>query len=43
MKSLFRKNKKLLKELLENQKQVEKLDLSEEVKKMEELKALLKK
>ena len=43
MKSLFRKNKKLLKELLENQKQVEKLDLSEEVKKLEELKALLKK
>lgn len=43
MKSLFRKNKKLLKELLENQKQVEKLDLSEEVKKMEELKSLLKK
>ena len=43
MKSLFRKNKKLLKELLENKKQVEKLDLSEEVKKMEELKALLKK
>lgn len=43
MKSLFRKNKKLLKELLENQKQVEKLDLSEEVKKIEELKALLKK
>ena len=43
MKSLFRKNKKLLKELLEDQKQVEKLDLSEEVKKMEELKSLLKK
>ena len=43
MKSLFRKNKKLLKELLENQKQVEKLDLSEEVKKMEEFKSLLKK
>ena len=43
MKNLFRKNKKLLKELLENQKQVEKLDLSEEVKKMEELKSLLKK
>ena len=43
MKSLFRKNKKLLKELLENQKQVEKLDLSEEVKKMEELKSLLNK
>ena len=43
MKSLFRNNKKLLKELLENQKQVEKLDLSEEVKKMEELKSLLNK
>ena len=43
MKSLFRKNKKLLKELLENQKQVEKLDLSKKVKKMEELKSLLKK
>ena len=43
MKKLFRKNKELLKKLLEDQKQVEKLDLSEEVKKMEELKALLKK
>ena len=43
MKSLFRKNKKLLKELLENQKQVEKLDLSEDVRKLEELKSLLKK
>ena len=43
MKKLFRKNKELLKKLLEDQKQVEKLDLSEEVKKMEELKSLLKK
>ena len=43
MKNLFRKNKKLLKELLKEQGKVEKLDLSEEVKKMEELKALLKK
>ena len=43
MKSLFKKNKELLKKLLEDQKQVEKLDLSEEVKKMEELKSLLKK
>ena len=43
MKSLFKKNKKLLKELLENQKQVEKLDLSEDVRKLEELKSLLKK
>ena len=43
MKSLFRKNKKLLKELLKDQKQGEKLDLSEEVKKMKELKALLNK
>ena len=43
MKKLFRKNKELLKKLLEDQKQVEKLNLSEEVKKMEELKALLKK
>ena len=43
MKNLFRKNKKLLKELLKKQEQVEKLDLSEEVKKMEELKSLLKK
>ena len=43
MKSLFRKNKKLLKELLENQKQVEKPDLSEDVRKLEELKSLLKK
>ena len=43
MKSLFRKNKKLLKKLLKEQGKVEKLDLSEEVKKMEELKSLLKK
>ena len=43
MKSLFKKNKELLKKLLEDQKQVEKLNLSEEVKKMEELKSLLKK
>ena len=43
MKNLFRKNKKLLKELLKEQGKVEKLDLSEEVKKMEELKTLLKK
>ena len=43
MKKLFRKNKELLKKLLEDQKQVEKLNLSEEVKKMEELKSLLKK
>ena len=43
MKKLFKKNKELLKKLLEDQKQVEKLNLSEEVKKMEELKALLKK
>ena len=34
MKKLFKKNKELLKKLLEDQKQVEKLDLSEEVKKM---------
>lgn len=43
MKNLFRKNKKLLKELLKEQAKVEKLNLSEEVKKMEELKSLLKK
>ena len=43
MKSLFRKNKKLLKELLKEQAKVEKPDLSEEVRKLEELKALLKK
>ena len=43
MKNLFRKNKKLLKKLLKEQGKVEKLDLSEEVKKLEELKALLKK
>lgn len=43
MKNLLRKNKKLLKKLLKEQGKVEKLDLSEEVKKMEELKALLKK
>ena len=43
MKKLFERNKKLLKELLKEQGKVEKLDLSEEVKKMEELKSLLKK
>lgn len=43
MKDLFKKNQKLLKKLLKEQGKVEKLDLSEEVKKMEELKALLKK
>ena len=43
MKNLLRKNKKLLKKLLKEQGKVEKLDLSEEVKKMEELKSLLKK
>ena len=43
MKKLFRKNKELLKKLLEDQKQVEKLDLSEDVRKLEELKSLLKK
>ena len=43
MKSLFRKNKKLLKKLLKEQGKVEKPDLSKEVQKLEELKALLKK
>ena len=43
MKSLFRKNKKLLKKLLKEQGKIEKPDLSEEVRKLEELKALLKK
>ena len=43
MKNLLRKNKKLLKKLLKEQGKVEKLDLSEEVKKLEELKSLLKK
>ena len=43
MKNLLRKNKKLLKKLLKEQGKVEKLDLSEEVKKMEEFKSLLKK
>ena len=43
MKNLLRKNKKLLKKLLKEQGKVEKFDLSEEVKKMEELKSLLKK
>lgn len=43
MKSLFEKNKKLLKELLKEQGKVEKPDLSKEIQKMEELKALLKK
>ena len=43
MKNLLRKNKKLLKKLLKEQGKVEKLDLSEEIKKMEELKSLLNK
>ena len=43
MKNLLRKNKKLLKKLLKEQGKVEKPDLSEEVRKLEELKALLKK
>ena len=43
MKNLFRKNKKLLKELLNEQGKVEKPDLSEDVRKLEELKSLLKK
>ena len=43
MKNLFRKNKKLLKELLKEQGKVQKPDLSEEVRKLEELKALLNK
>ena len=43
MKNLFRKNKKLLKELLKEQGKIEKPDLSKEVRKLEELKALLKK
>ena len=43
MKKLFERNKKLLKELLKKQSKVEKPDLSKEVQKMEELKALLKK
>ena len=43
MKNLLRKNKKLLTKLLKEQGKVEKLDLSKEVQKIEELKALLKK
>lgn len=43
MKSLFKKNKELLKKLLKEQGKVEKPDLSKEVQKMEELKALLNK
>ena len=43
MKKLFERNKKLLKELLKEQGKVEKSDLSKEVRKLEELKALLKK
>ena len=43
MKDLFKKNKELLKKLIKEQGQVEKLDLSKEVQKMEELKALLNK
>lgn len=43
MKNLLRKNKKLLKKLLKEQGKVEKPDLSKEVRKLEELKALLNK
>ena len=43
MKNLLRKNKKLFKKLLKEQGKVEKPDLSEEVRKLEELKALLNK
>ena len=43
MKKMLERNKKILKKLLKEQGQVEKLDLSEEVRKLEELKALLKK
>ena len=43
MKKMFKKNKKLLKELLKEQGKVEKPDLSEEVKRLEELKSLLNK
>ena len=43
MKKMLERNKKLLKKLLKEQGQVEKLDLSKEVQKMEELKSLLKK
>lgn len=43
MKKLLKKNKELLKKLLKEQGQVEKLDLSKEVQKMEELKSLLNK
>ena len=43
MKNLLRRNKKLLKKLLKEQAKVEKPDLSEDVRKLEELKSLLKK
>ena len=43
MKKLFERNKKLLKELLKEQGKVEKPDLSEDVRKLEELKSLLNK
>lgn len=43
MKKLFRKNKELLKKLLKEQGKVEKPDLSKEVQRLEETKALLKK
>ena len=43
MKKMLERNKKILKKLLKEQAKVEKPDLSEEVRKLEELKALLKK
>lgn len=43
MKDLFKKNQKLLKELLKEQAKVKKPDLSKEIKKLEEFKSLLNK
>ena len=43
MKKMLERNKKLLKELLKEQGKVEKPDLSEDVRKLEELKSLLNK
>lgn len=43
MKKMLERNKKILKKLLKEQAKVEKPDLSEDVRKLEELKALLKK
>ena len=43
MKKMLERNKKLVKKLLKEQAKVEKPDLSEDVRKLEELKSLLNK